>query len=712
MTMEPRLRLWLVQALCVLAALTSLAGWPRAGAAQALTTVGSPTVLPVIGSGLAISTVDGSFEFVEAQRVQTDSNLVAFNVVVTHVSTGGQVGPTTFASPLTGPGYYQFNPAAVALQQGGFAVVWANAIPYCDLSPDGSLPCGSAPANAISARLLDGTGKPVGPEIQVSPDSNPNALVPVALLAAPLSSGGFVVSWVQQSSTTAALMTATFSATGQLLTGPSAARTVGSNIGLVGLADGGFIASWGGASADGVYWQRFNAAATAVAPPVQAANVDNGGLVVLAANPAGQVALAWMTTDPFAQPLSSIMFLEYSADGTALAPPAQVAIWNNNGGLTRTPYLYDVAVNRQGQTLVVWSMVTQGVPYISTTLVQQIDAAGAFSGAPLPIDSKYGKVLAEDDGSWSLLGADATNTYVQKFSGPSCSPSALSLCLDDNRFRLDVQFANPLTGGTGTGNPEPLSADTGALWFFDASLPELVAKVLDGTSVNGHFWVFFASLTDVEFDLTVTDTKTGGQRVYHNPAGTLASQADTSFPLTAAAKPAVPAASRLSTPGRAAPAARSEPVEPVEPVETWGPAETAEPVAPVTPAAPARPAVRAAAAAPVCNSTADALCLLNSEFAVTVAFEETAGSPSTAGQAVQLSADGGYYWFFGPDDTELVVKIIDGRTVNGHIWLFYASLTNVEFDLTVTDSFSATHASRTYHNPAGTLASAADTSAF
>jgi hypothetical protein len=704
MTMEPRLRLWLVQALCAVAALTSLAAWPRAGAAQPLMPVGSPTVLPVQGN-LAISPVDGSFELAEAQRVQTNSNLVAFNVVVTHVGTGAQVGPTIFASPLTGSGYYQFNAEVVGLQQGGFAVVWANAIPYCDLSPDGSLPCGSAPANAISARLLDATGQPVGPEIQVSPDSNPNALGPVALLAAPLFSGGFVVSWVEEGSTAAVLTTETFSATGQLLAGPSAVHAVGRNLGLVGLADGGFVAAWGGASGDGIYWQRFNAAATAVAPPVQVASVDNGGLAALAANPAGQVAFAWMTTDPFAQPLSSILFQEYSADGTALAPPTQVAIWNTNGGLTRTPYLYDVAVNRQGQTLVSWSMVTQGVPSISTTFVQQVDAAGAFTGAPLPIDSKYSEVLAEDDGSWSLLGGDAVNTYVQRFSGPGCSPSALSLCLDGNRFRFDVQFANPQTGTTGTGNPEPLSADTGALWFFDASLPELLVKVLDGTSVNGHFWVFFASLTDVEFDLTVTDTQTGAQRVYHNPAGTLASQADTSFPLAAAAKPAAAEVVPASTAGRTAAAVAAAEMRRAT-------VATASPEPSLGRASDAGSAMQQAAAAPVCNSTNQALCLLDSEFAVTVAFQATATSPSLPGHAVQLSADGGYYWFFGPDDTELVVKIIDGRTVNGHIWVFYASLTNVEFDLTVTDSFSASHASHTYHNPAGTLASAADTSAF
>jgi hypothetical protein len=34
--------------------------------------------------------------------------------------------------------------------------------------------------------------------------------------------------------------------------------------------------------------------------------------------------------------------------------------------------------------------------------------------------------------------------------------------------------------------------------------------------------------------------------------------------------------------------------------------------------------------------------------------------------------------------------VLDGRAVNGHVRVFYASLTDVAFDLTVTDNFSAT----------------------
>ncbi|HET9768747.1 MAG TPA: hypothetical protein VFS60_18015, partial [Thermoanaerobaculia bacterium] len=60
---------------------------------------------------------------------------------------------------------------------------------------------------------------------------------------------------------------------------------------------------------------------------------------------------------------------------------------------------------------------------------------------------------------------------------------------------------------------------------------ELLLKVLDGTPVNGHWWVLFGALSSVEYWVTVTDTTTGDSVEYHNPSGRLGSVADTSaFP--------------------------------------------------------------------------------------------------------------------------------------------------------------------------------------
>ncbi len=53
-----------------------------------------------------------------------------------------------------------------------------------------------------------------------------------------------------------------------------------------------------------------------------------------------------------------------------------------------------------------------------------------------------------------------------------------------------------------------------------------MVKVLDGTAINGNFWVFSGGLSDVDYTLTVTDTYRPAQ-VYYNPPHHLASLADT-----------------------------------------------------------------------------------------------------------------------------------------------------------------------------------------
>ena len=72
--------------------------------------------------------------------------------------------------------------------------------------------------------------------------------------------------------------------------------------------------------------------------------------------------------------------------------------------------------------------------------------------------------------------------------------------------------------------------------------------------------------------------------------------------------------------------------------------------------------------------------------------------------------DTGYFWFFDSANVELVIKVLDGRGINGHYWVFYGALSNVGYTVTVTDTQTGTV--RSYENPSGTLASSADTSAF
>lgn len=98
-----------------------------------------------------------------------------------------------------------------------------------------------------------------------------------------------------------------------------------------------------------------------------------------------------------------------------------------------------------------------------------------------------------------------------------CFGSPTVLCLANGRFAVEVDWATELGGGgAGQGVAVRETDNTGMFWFFEPSNLEIMIKVLDGCVVNDHFWVFFAGLTNVGFDLRVTDTVSGEVRTYSN----------------------------------------------------------------------------------------------------------------------------------------------------------------------------------------------------
>ncbi|HEX3556501.1 MAG TPA: right-handed parallel beta-helix repeat-containing protein [Thermoanaerobaculia bacterium] len=102
------------------------------------------------------------------------------------------------------------------------------------------------------------------------------------------------------------------------------------------------------------------------------------------------------------------------------------------------------------------------------------------------------------------------------------------------------------------------------------------------------------------------------------------------------------------------------------------------------------------------------LCLAGNRFRAQVTWK--AGNLGGAAQAVSLSGDTGYFYFIDPANVELMVKVLDGRPLNGSFWVFFGALSNLEYTLTVTDT--VTGAVKTYSNPSGQFASVGDTTAF
>ena len=108
----------------------------------------------------------------------------------------------------------------------------------------------------------------------------------------------------------------------------------------------------------------------------------------------------------------------------------------------------------------------------------------------------------------------------------SCISDPTTLCLNGNRFSIEVHWRTS-DGRTGLGYSVPSTDVSGFFWFFDRSNIELAVKILDGTAINGKFWVFYGALSDVDYTVIVRDTATGMIKNYHNAPGNICGSADT-----------------------------------------------------------------------------------------------------------------------------------------------------------------------------------------
>ncbi|HEX9942314.1 MAG TPA: hypothetical protein VGG03_09880 [Thermoanaerobaculia bacterium] len=111
-----------------------------------------------------------------------------------------------------------------------------------------------------------------------------------------------------------------------------------------------------------------------------------------------------------------------------------------------------------------------------------------------------------------------------------------------------------------------------------------------------------------------------------------------------------------------------------------------------------------------CAPGATSLCLNRGRFRVEVAWN--ANGATGAGKVVPgAAADSGLFWFFDPEDWDLMVKVLDRCALNGHYWVFAAATTDVHYVLTVTDT--ATGRVARYESPAGKPSAATtDTKTF
>ena len=644
----------------------------------------------------------------------------------------------------------QSNPTVATNAGGGAVAVWAGNRPF---------PFTSTERAGIFSQRFDGAGRPVGPEFAAVWLNKPLTRGPAVAIA---SNGSFVVVWGEQREVGGEdrLLISGFSPRGSALFSRvevDASLDELSQAKVAMAADGAIAVTWvRWATGAEVFARGFLPDGTAAGPaarispagevhsnPDIAALADGRYVVVWQADSAAQNGVVARILRADGVAAGSNLVIADDAEGAGLSPAVTAlgsasfaVVWQqslipkedveiygrvfDDAGSPRgeqfavsgveADYNHEAAsvAAGSGRLLVGWSRRQRNV-FPSTG--QPVLRAFSLDGEPLSsrLTAGSGGLGADTRFRLASVAPDRFLAVWERGPVPPGSPlsaatsaaatvdddgtsilgrlfqfSSDSLHLNQDRFRLEVDWTTP-NGASGRGKAVELTSDTGYFWFFNSDNVELTVKVLDGRPVNGSFWVFYGSLTNVDFTLTVTDTETGAQNQYHNPQGTLRSRADTNafpegfLPLSSLASSTVGAESAL---GELALPVMFDGLEPALVTKATG----------------------------GCTTGGESLCLNGNRFRLEIDWTDPRSGDSGRGTAVSLTDDTGYFWFFNRDNVELIVKVLDGRPVNGNFWVFFGALSDLEYTLTVTDT--ETGAERTYFNPPFELTSLADTAAF
>src|SRR6185295_10339920 len=147
----------------------------------------------------------------------------------------------------------------------------------------------------------------------------------------------------------------------------------------------------------------------------------------------------------------------------------------------------------------------------SSTLFPLPSDSGNTRGGVNRAETLAGQAIYYSDQGQSLCSVSYLNNWnhwsgsgirfgqVRNVEAASCQPGPTTLCLQNNRFKLEL-----MSGGT-AGTAVTYSNAAGFFWLYGNTNLEVAVKILDGTPVNGKFWTFHGALTDQAYTLTVTD---------------------------------------------------------------------------------------------------------------------------------------------------------------------------------------------------------------
>jgi len=166
-----------------------------------------------------------------------------------------------------------------------------------------------------------------------------------------------------------------------------------------------------------------------------------------------------------------------SPDGNALV------VWEAGGIPLAHAAFFDHSWSPQGETFLLSHPAddSEWLPAVASGGTGNFVTAWASAGAL--VNSPIGEL---PPGARDGHDGDGYGVFAQRFQYPPCVTSAQALCLG-GRFQVTVSWKDP-AGAMGAGQSVPLTADTGAFWFFSPGNLELMIKVLDAapsTAISG-----------------------------------------------------------------------------------------------------------------------------------------------------------------------------------------------------------------------------------
>jgi hypothetical protein len=88
----------------------------------------------------------------------------------------------------------------------------------------------------------------------------------------------------------------------------------------------------------------------------------------------------------------------------------------------------------------------------------------------------------------------------------------------EHRFYVRAFFETPTR--TGLGSPILVGVDSGGFSFFSPNNLEIFIKILNGCSINDHWWLYISGLTDMATEIEIVDRMTDTATTYFNPQDT------------------------------------------------------------------------------------------------------------------------------------------------------------------------------------------------